>query len=314
MRVALCFSGHLRDAEKSFPFWKEFIERYDVDVFASFWEDATAPQSDEPVKPENPSFFKKWFSPKAIEWENNRTFRETTLNLFREEILSPRNPEIPKGLSEEDAKYTETGMILSMWYKIWRANILCQAHGQYDIIVRARTDVYLKSPLVLDENPHLNLPVGLVFNRGWENCFGWVDLIFYGKPDVMNYTSSLFLYLTRYLKEGHYFAPTENVLRVHLAQKEMKINFFQSAVYLCRKDPNGPSINGGTWESKVDLLRWGFCLPEEDLVDGGLGEEVIRLGYNTEVPLDSSTPISRDKDLTFYRPRIPGKTEGRSFP
>ena len=303
MRVALCFSGHLRDAEKSFPFWKEFIERYEVDVFASFWEDATGPQSDEPVKPENPSFFKEWFRPKAVEWENNRVFRETTLNLFKEEIKSPRFSIIPKGLSEEDAGYTETGMILSMWYKIWRANLLCQAHGEYDIIVRARTDVYLKSPLILEDNPGLNLPVGLVFNRGWENCFGWVDLLFYGRPETMNYTCSMFLYLTRYLKEGHSFNPTENVLRVHLAQRKMSIQFFQCAVYLCRKDPNGPSINGGTWTSKEDLLRRGFGLPEGDIGEGRFGEQVLRLGYNTEDPLDSSTPISIDPGLTFYRAR-----------
>lgn len=303
MRVAVCFSGHLRDSEKTFPFWKEFIERYNADVYASFWEDSTAPQSDEVVKSENPSYFNKWFKPKVIEWENNKVFRETTLNLFKEEILSPRYPQVSKGLPEEDASYTETGMILSMWYKVWRANTLCQTHGQYDIIVRARTDVYLKSPLVLEENSHLNLPVGLVYNRDWENCFGWVDLIFYGNPEIMNYTSSLFLYLTRYLKEGHYFNPTENVLRVHLAQKEMKINFFQAAVYLARKDPNGPSINGGTWESKEDLLRWGFRLPEEDLIQGGFGEEILRLGYTTEIPLDSSTPTSREEGLTFYRPR-----------
>ena len=36
-RVAICFSGHLRYAEEGVKYWKTIVEKYDADVYASFW-------------------------------------------------------------------------------------------------------------------------------------------------------------------------------------------------------------------------------------------------------------------------------------
>jgi len=38
MRIALCFSGHMRDLNESKGFWAELIKKYDIDVYASFWD------------------------------------------------------------------------------------------------------------------------------------------------------------------------------------------------------------------------------------------------------------------------------------
>ena len=38
MKVALCFSGHMRDLNESKGFWIELIKKYDIDVYASFWD------------------------------------------------------------------------------------------------------------------------------------------------------------------------------------------------------------------------------------------------------------------------------------
>ena len=54
----------------------------------------------------------------------------------------------------------------------------------------------------------------------------------------MDYYSSLFLYLTRYLKDGHYIYPNENLIKVHLAHKNLLINYFNSTIIIYKhKNP-----------------------------------------------------------------------------
>ena len=38
MKIALCFSGFIRDLEETKSFWKELIQKYDIDIYASFWD------------------------------------------------------------------------------------------------------------------------------------------------------------------------------------------------------------------------------------------------------------------------------------
>ena len=38
MRIALCFSGNIRDLEETKSFWLNLIEKYKIDVYASFWD------------------------------------------------------------------------------------------------------------------------------------------------------------------------------------------------------------------------------------------------------------------------------------
>ena len=306
LKVAICFSGHLRDWEKSSSYWGEIQKRYKADVYCSFWEDLTLPRSEEVIPLEGVGEFLSFYNPVDVEWENNKLFNVTTLNQFRERIKSPRATEISGGLSEEDAIYTESGMILPMWWKIWKANLLAQKHGEYDVIIRTRTDVYLDKPLNLEKNEDLNLPVGIVFNRNWENCYGWIDLVFWGNPKVMNRTTDLFLYLPKYLKEGHYFNPTENIFRTHLAQQEFNINHHRYALFLTRKEfSNGSSLNGGLLEGE-NLLKFGFGLNESDFVE--FGNTLIKMGYE-EGP-KSYRSLRRDPKFSFFRG--PGDKPGKS--
>ena len=39
MRVAFCFSGLTRGLDISKDFWLNQVEKYNADVFASFWDD-----------------------------------------------------------------------------------------------------------------------------------------------------------------------------------------------------------------------------------------------------------------------------------
>ena len=38
MKIALCFSGNIRDLNETKNFWSELIEKYKIDVYASFWD------------------------------------------------------------------------------------------------------------------------------------------------------------------------------------------------------------------------------------------------------------------------------------
>lgn len=296
MKIAICFSGHLRDWEKSSSYWGEIQKKYGADVYCSFWEELTVPRTDEKINLDGVDEFISFYQPVEIEWENNNLFSNSTLQQFREQIISPRAIYQEGGLPQEDADYTESGMILSMWWKIWRANLLAQKHGKYDVIIRARTDVYLDKILQIECNQHLNLPVGVVFNRSWENCFGFIDLVFWGNEKVMNRTTDLFLYLSRYLKDGHYFNPTENIFRTHLAHQNFSIFHHKYALFLTRKNfTNRSSLNGGLLENH-EVVEFGFGLGEED---GKFGEMLIKIGYEEGVKDFKS--LDRNPKFSFYK-------------
>jgi hypothetical protein len=40
-KIALCFSGLIRDIDYTKDFWTTLIDRYDIDVYASFWDTET---------------------------------------------------------------------------------------------------------------------------------------------------------------------------------------------------------------------------------------------------------------------------------
>jgi hypothetical protein len=245
MKVAFCFSGQIRNIDECINYWKPIIDSYDGDVFASFWD------TDEETK----NKFISSFNPKKIEFEDYNIFEKTTVNIFAEEI----NPPVwvgSIGLTVETGDYVKKGTLISMFYKIWKCNLLSNAE-EYDVIVRLRTDIFL-SDFKIELNNYLNIPHGRIGVWSWDNCFGPVDMIAYGNQELMNYYSITYLYLTRFLKEGEYFFPPENLLRVHLSQKDITIRNFISYVYFFRSkhllkegEPHQGSHNVTYVEEKV---------------------------------------------------------------
>jgi len=221
MKIAFCFSGQIRNIDDCINYWKPIIDSYNADVLASFWD------TDEETK----NKFITTFNPKKIEFEDYNLFEKTTVDIFKEEI----NPPVwvgPIGLSVETGEYVKSGLMLPMFYKIWRSNLLSNQE-EYDVVVRLRTDIFL-SDFKIELNDYLNIPHGSIGVWNWEDCFGPVDIIAYGNQKLMNYYSTAYLYLTRFLKDGEYFFPAENLLRVHLSQKDITIRNFVSYVYFFR--------------------------------------------------------------------------------
>jgi hypothetical protein len=259
MKVAFCFSGQIRNIDDCIKYWKPIIESYNGDVYGSFWE----------TEEEEKNKFITGFSPNKIEFEDYSIFEKTTVNIFKEEINPPVSVG-PIGLTVESGESVKKSNMLPMFYKIWRSNLLSNKE-EYDVVVRLRTDVFL-SDFKIELNEYLNIPHGSVGIWNWEGCFGPIDLIAYGNQKLMNYYSTAYLYLTRFLKDGEYFIPVENLLRVHLSQKDITIRNFISCVYLFRNlhslkegDPHigSQNPNNVNAEEKIFSSKKWFRDPKE---------------------------------------------------
>jgi hypothetical protein len=223
MKVALCFSGHMRDLNETKNFWTELIKKYDIDVYASFW-DIENPELGDTIKE-----FEKVYSPKRLEVESYDIFKQTTQDLASLNIQSPNN------IAPLFQKTTKAFGQLSMYYKIWKANLLTKQLGiEYDIVIRARIDTVLDENFVLEKNDFLNVPMGRVQMHQWNNAYGLNDCFAYANPKIMDYYSFLFLQTMQYLKDGHYLFPPEHFLSVHFSKIKIQIRFFPNYMMITR--------------------------------------------------------------------------------
>lgn len=223
-KVAICFSGLIRDLDYTKDFWLELIDKYDIDVYASFWD------IESPDKNDTISNFKSIYNVKNLEIEKYSNFKKSTLDVVNKQI-EPSSILLP-----ELQKYAKEFHTYSMWYKIWKSNMLTKNSSvEYDIVIRARTDSYLEGDIELLRNNLFNVPVGRVYTDNLPKSEGINDIFGYGNPRVMDYVSSTFLYLLRYLNEGHYMIPPEHFLHVHLNEVDLNIRFFPNKLIITRK-------------------------------------------------------------------------------
>jgi len=218
MKVAYCFSGMLRELNSCGPKWKEIIDKNPGDVYGHFWNKYDKSELD------TVSNFNQIFNPVKVETEDFEVFKETALNI----MLTNINP--PSSLEQNLRNSVLDGRLISMYYKIWRANqlSLCQ---NYDVIVRCRTDFYPDVNIKIEKNDYVNIPVGDVLISDWTNSDGPLDLFAYGNRTLMNYYSSLYLYIMKYLYQGYYCSPNEHMLKVHLSHKDLSIRRMPINVY-----------------------------------------------------------------------------------
>ncbi|NBU82764.1 MAG: hypothetical protein EBS55_14070, partial [Flavobacteriaceae bacterium] len=121
MKVALCFSGHMRDLNESKSFWVNLIKKYDIDVYASFWDIENESLGDTIQE------FQKVYSPKKLEVESYEIFKQTTQDFASMNIQSPTN------INELFQNTSKAFGQLSMYYKVWKCNLLTKQLGiEYD--------------------------------------------------------------------------------------------------------------------------------------------------------------------------------------
>jgi hypothetical protein len=228
MKIALCFSGNIRDLDETKHFWKSLIDKYNIDVYASFWDVENLENND---TIEN---FNSIYSPKKIEIDSYKIFKETTQDIASMNIESPNHlAEFFKNTSKNFAQ-------LPMWYKIWKCNLLTKGIEPYDLIIRARTDIMLDDNFEIIYNDMLNVPMGSN-NSVWVNSNGINDCFAYANPRIMDYYSFLFLQMMEYLNSGHYVFPPEHFLAVHFSKIHIQIRYFPNYMTITRKWKGTPN-------------------------------------------------------------------------
>jgi len=232
MKIAICFSGQLREMHKSFDYWKSIIDQHDMDVYGSFWERSQEEKSSEDVTQEE-LFYR--LNPIECEWECSKSFENSLVCVFREEMIKNFNSDANWPLLPELFESTRECRFFNLWYKVMRCNLLSQKKD-YDIVIRTRSDIYLEPFPKLEVNDYFNLLWGYTYNEMWLNNGGPPDQFAFGTQKNMNYYSSLFIYLSRYLKEGAYMFPPENILKTHLSQFEVRLKQIVSLLFYFRND------------------------------------------------------------------------------
>ena len=222
-KIAICFSGEIRDLERTKEYWSKLIKEYDMDVYASFWNVENEEKGD--------TFdnFHRLYDVKKTEVESFKSFEQSTLSQLRMGI----NP--PNSLQQHLRESCMNFGTLSMWYKIWRANLLTKELDiEYDIVIRARTDVFFDERLDITENDMFNIPYGRVKTSNWDSSDGICDLFAYGSPKLMDYYSACVFYMMEHLNKGHYMVPHEFFLHTHLNKVSVPIRFLGTNLIITR--------------------------------------------------------------------------------
>lgn len=250
MKIALCFSGHMRDLDETKNFWTSLIKKYNIDVYASFW-DIENPELGDTINE-----FEKVYTPKRMEVESYKIFKETTQDLASMNIESP---EVIGSLYQQTSKAFGQ---LAMYYKVWRCNLLSkQLDIKYDLIIRARIDTLLDENFVIELNDMLNVPMGrnncpkFPVSDGINDCFA------YGNPKIMDYYAFIYLRMMEYLKAGHYLFPPEHFLSVHFSKIKIPIRFFPYYMMITRKSKRTPhEIYNKFVNPPEEVLLWSDCI------------------------------------------------------
>jgi hypothetical protein len=230
MKVALCFSGHMRDLNETKEFWTDLIKNYDMDVYASFWDTENEEFGD------TINNFLTIYTPKKYEIENYKVFKETTQDLASLNVEPSRT--LINFLQQASKAFGQ----LAMYYKVWKCNMLSKQLGiEYDLVIRARTDTRFDANLDITKNDMLNVPIGAMMVQSFKNSDGLNDCFAYGPPKIMNYYSFIFLQMMEYLKAGHYAFPPEHFLAVHFSKIKIDIRYIPTYMTITRVSRGTPN-------------------------------------------------------------------------
>lgn len=218
-RVALCFSGHLRDFDLCYDslnnnFIKILLDAgFEVDIFGFFWNVLGHRNTGWTGIP-NFEYFKEKMPTKVfiVEPFNRTEFirRYTTDQWMKRPTLSC---------------FTTSGDATSMWYAIYRCfreieKYQSQNKFVYDVICRIRPDVIYNTPLDLKEIEDITHR-DVIYIPKWRGkyydiCREMVDYFGMGNYKVMKQYLSTFTNIPAYLNSNKYIHTAEGFLLAQL--------------------------------------------------------------------------------------------------
>lgn len=219
-RVAVCFSGQPRFLDKCWPSIKQYlVDPYKADVFGHFWSSFTKLSARELP-----------FVSDTAQFEEHIRFNQDILKQFKYVICEPRiyfdqslyQSNCTKENSRMQAKSFQN--VLSMHYSVWRADQIRQIHqlavGEYDLVIRCRTDLLFHSNIDWDAIFN-TIDLGIVVPD--HEHYGGVNdqLAFADGFDMWQYSQCHFN-IPALFRAGTNFHP-ETILRDHLKSKNVTV-------------------------------------------------------------------------------------------
>jgi hypothetical protein len=205
MKVAICFSGHIRNFfEKGLDSFNKNLfylreQGHEVDLFFSVWdtyEPSTTAWRQTAIKSNTiDENLIKQINPTSYLIEK---YKDVKHNFILKNIHPTIKVEPFPIISEEGILYST-----SMYYKILSANSLKKEHElkhnfKYDVVVRYRAQIYMDKPLVLNEIQPNTLYVPYVSQHQWENphyqTWSYItdDRFAYGDSEIMDQYSDVY--------------------------------------------------------------------------------------------------------------------------
>ena len=186
MRIAICFSGHLRSFDKTYEQHLQTLitplsTLGQVDIFISTWETrsirkcwaATDPKYNQIEHLDDFIDFQKiydFYKPISTQIDCRQHF----LDYFNTNFLLDIDG---KDITESDTCSGGVNFFVPMWFKIWQCNQLKKQHEligkfTYDIVIRMRFDWVLRHPLDLSSIKDLsNIFIDFGTQEGYTDQF-----------------------------------------------------------------------------------------------------------------------------------------------
>lgn len=209
MKVALCFSGHLRTYEQTAESIRKYlIDPLDCDVFIHTWNKIGFMRYDGDTSQKNTkdemALIKELLHPKKIFIEETGSIKWDGTK-YKERSISREDP----------------ANVLGMFYKVKKANDLRKEYEKeqgfsYDLVIRARTDLFFSSPIAQYEleNPEF------LWIPHFDSWGGTNDQFAFSNGPNMDVYSSLYDYIDEYWNEGVVFHP-ETLLDRHIEKNNL---------------------------------------------------------------------------------------------
>jgi hypothetical protein len=222
MKIALCFSGQARSYEKGYEYYKRnLLDHYDVDVYIHTWHMDEGNELLHTYKP------------------LDQVFEEPPIGEFDSKYTNTPNAE------RHPPRFT-----YRMLYSMYMCSTLI--HGDYDWVIKARTDYALNVKIPFEEldNTKLYIPNCRMVP---ERDFGNDQFAFGSKQTMMKYMST-FQNLDKYYNAGNQFIG-EDMMRANLHEHGLH---GENLVYVNMNNPFPPGNYNGTWHSLIrdDIEEW----------------------------------------------------------